>query len=174
MELRDEIEKLNATIMDCSANLASLPIEIAGIRGEQSQAVEEHNRASFTGDYDSVAMWQRIIARHGKRIADAEERLKHYARVKAECELKKTELASAAAEGWTCFRGHTGNTGKFCSECGSPAPTASWTCSRGHTGNTGKFCTECGSPAPTTSWTCSCGHTGNKGKFCIECGKPRP
>ena len=52
--------------------------------------------------------------------------------------------------------------------------TAGWTCSCGQTGNTGKFCSECGKPNPASSpWTCSCGHSGNTGKFCAECGKPR-
>ena len=52
---------------------------------------------------------------------------------------------------------------------------AGWTCSCGHTGNTGKFCGECGAPkpAPAGEWKCSCGAV-NTGKFCGECGKPRP
>ena len=55
----------------------------------------------------------------------------------------------------------------------NPAPAeSSWTCECGQV-NTGKFCSECGKPAPQAEWTCSCG-TVNKGKFCSECGKPRP
>jgi membrane protease subunit (stomatin/prohibitin family) len=46
-----------------------------------------------------------------------------------------------------------------------------WTCGCGNV-NTGKFCSECGTPAPTKEWTCSCGNV-NSGKFCSECGKPR-
>ena len=51
---------------------------------------------------------------------------------------------------WTCPNGHEGNTGKFCTECGSPKPAHNgpWTCVNGHEGNTGKFCSECGSPKP--------------------------
>ena len=56
------------------------------------------------------------------------------------------------------------------------APVAGgWNCKCGKTGNTGKFCAECGSPKPADAdgWTCSCGAV-NKGKFCAECGKPKP
>lgn len=44
-----------------------------------------------------------------------------------------------------------------------------WKCGCG-TVNTGKFCTECGSPA---GWTCSCGNI-NRGKFCSNCGAKKP
>ena len=39
--------------------------------------------------------------------------------------------------------------------------------------NNGKFCSECGKPAPASEWTCECGAV-NSGKFCGQCGKPRP
>lgn len=53
--------------------------------------------------------------------------------------------AAQAGQGWTCVCGAV-NTGKFCSECGSPKPApAQWTCACG-TVNTGKFCSECGKP----------------------------
>ena len=85
--------------------------------------------------------------------------------------------AQQASGGWTCSCGHSGNTGKFCAECGKPkpAPAGEWQCECGAK-NTGKFCQECGKPKPADSseWTCpECGHEGNKGKFCAECGKPR-
>ena len=53
-------------------------------------------------------------------------------------------------------------------------PASSWTCECGQTGNTGKFCMNCGKPGQTENgWTCSCG-TVNKGKFCQNCGTPKP
>ncbi|MBR3149226.1 MAG: SPFH domain-containing protein [Eubacterium sp.] len=58
------------------------------------------------------------------------------------------------------------------------APAAGgWTCECGAQ-NTGKFCTNCGKPAPAPApasdkWFCpDCG-TENHGKFCTNCGKPR-
>ena len=82
--------------------------------------------------------------------------------------------AASQPAGWTCACGHTGNTGKFCGECGAPkpAPAGEWKCSCGAV-NTGKFCGECGKPRPADEWTCSCGSV-NKGKFCPSCGNPRP
>ena len=90
------------------------------------------------------------------------------------CQMQAQQTAPtvlpAASDAWTCSCG-AANTGKFCSECGSPKPASSeWTCSCG-TVNKGKFCSECGSPKPASSeWTCSCG-TINNGKFCQNCGK---
>lgn len=53
----------------------------------------------------------------------------------------------------------------------SQSAPAGWTCDCG-AANTGKFCPECGKPAPARDWTCGCGAV-NQGKFCSECGKPR-
>ena len=106
-------------------------------------------------------------ATNARQMQMEEERRKEEARKKEEKEKQ--------AETWTCSCG-TVNTGKFCMNCGKPAPEKSktWTCSCG-TVNDGKFCTNCGKPAPSkpATWTCSCG-TVNTGKFCSECGKPRP
>ena len=58
--------------------------------------------------------------------------------------------AAPAAGAWTCSCGAT-NTGKFCSECGSPAPApapAKWFCPNCGSENGGKFCSNCGTPRP--------------------------
>ena len=52
-----------------------------------------------------------------------------------------------------------------------PQQTAGWTCSCGQV-NSGKFCSNCGNPAPAADWTCYCGQV-NSGNFCSNCGKPR-
>ena len=83
---------------------------------------------------------------------------------------------AAPAAGWTCSCGHTGNTGKFCAECGKPRPEAPavWVCSCGAK-NSGKFCSECGRPRPAAKCA-NCGFVPadptNPPKFCPECGKP--
>lgn len=51
------------------------------------------------------------------------------------------------------------------------AAAGTWTCACGKE-NTGKFCSECGAPAPSKDWVCECGAV-NTGKFCTECGKAR-
>ncbi len=71
--------------------------------------------------------------------------------------------------------GNTAQAGKNASAASGGNPAAEWTCSCGMTGNTGKFCVECGKarPAADAFWVCSCG-TKNKGKFCMECGSKKP
>ena len=83
-----------------------------------------------------------------------------------------SQLQTAQAAGWTCECGQT-NTGKFCGNCGKPAPAPKkvWKCECGQE-NEGKFCGNCGKPAPAAAWTCECG-TVNEGKFCSNCGKAR-
>ena len=86
----------------------------------------------------------------------------------------EAQRSAVAADGWTCSCGNR-NTGKFCSECGSPkpAPAGSWKCACGAE-NSGKFCSECGSPKPAAEWTCACGNVNPAAsKFCSNCGKKR-
>ncbi|NLB43154.1 MAG: SPFH domain-containing protein [Clostridiales bacterium] len=83
-------------------------------------------------------------------------------------------VPSQASTGWQCPCGNSGNTSKFCAECGKSQPKeGGWTCMCGVV-NKGKFCAECGKPQPQEDgWACDCGVI-NKGKFCAECGKPKP
>ncbi|MEE0435724.1 MAG: SPFH domain-containing protein [Peptococcaceae bacterium] len=85
--------------------------------------------------------------------------------------------------GWTCANcGQTGNTGKFCTNCGAANPAnaaaSGWTCPNCGTVNTGKFCAECGTAKPQPlRYACSnCGWVPqdptHPPKFCPECGDP--
>ncbi len=92
-------------------------------------------------------------------------------------EAEREERAAAAtAGGWDCSCGKKGNTGNFCTDCGSkkPAAPAGWTCSCGNV-CTGNFCPNCGSKKPeaASEWFCAdCGtKNSGAGKFCTTCGK---
>ena len=58
--------------------------------------------------------------------------------------------AAADDGGWTCQAcGQAGNTGNFCSNCGTARMSAEWTCAEcGQAGNTGNFCSNCGAGKP--------------------------
>ncbi len=87
--------------------------------------------------------------------------------------------AAPSAAGWSCTCGTTGNTGKFCIECGKQQSSAEgWVCACGAV-NKGKFCPQCGKAKPADAPLYQCDKCGwkpedphNPPKFCPQCGDP--
>ncbi len=89
---------------------------------------------------------------------------------------KTAPQQTPAADSWKCSCGAE-NTGKFCTECGSPKAKG-WLCSCGAV-NMGKFCSQCGAKKPADAPLYRCDKCGwepedpqNPPKFCPECGDP--
>lgn len=91
-------------------------------------------------------------------------------------ELMRRAQGSAGAQGMPAGGDQAHLAGRPAGDQAGPSgATEAWSCSCGRTGNTGKFCPECGVPRPRkTEWFCTeCGAR-NTGKFCSECGTKRP
>ena len=87
----------------------------------------------------------------------------NFGKKKDKKDKKADESAKQEASGtWTCEEcGKTGNTGKFCADCGAKKPGASEV--------------PAAKPAASAAWTCEeCGKTGNTGNFCDDCGAKKP
>ena len=124
------------------------------------------NMAQNQGGMNANQLYQMQAQQQAQQQAAAAEAAKR----------EQEKKAASPAGSWTCKCGAV-NTGKFCTECGSPKPDDFWTCTKCGAKNKGKFCAECGEkrPAGAKVYRCDkCGWTpedpAHPPKFCPECG----
>ncbi len=151
---------------------------IAGATGTAMQAAAANTNAGPVMAFAGMNMANMVGANSG--VYGGDQGTPIPAPVQGQPVAGSAPTPAPAPAGWTCSCGHTGNTGKFCAECGKPqpAPAEGWTCSCGAV-NQGKFCSNCGAkkPAGAPLYKCDkCGWTPedpkNPPKFCPECGDP--
>ncbi len=165
----DEDSKKLINMRNQGAMLGDASVREGYVQGAVARGFEAagSNANGATGAFVGMGMG---MGATGNFMASASETNRE--QMKRDAERRE---AAAAADCWTCKCGAK-NTGKFCSECGSPRPEApaTWTCKCGAK-NTGKFCSECGSPRPEGEWVCpGCGKKNAADvKFCPDCGKKR-
>ena len=165
----DEDSKKLINMRNQGAMLGDASVREGYVQGAVARGFEAagSNANGATGAFVGMGMG---MGATGSFMASASETNRE--QMKRDAERRE---AAVASDGWTCKCGAK-NTGKFCSECGSPRPEApaTWTCKCGAK-NTGKFCSECGSPRPEGEWVCpGCGKKNAADvKFCPDCGKKR-
>jgi len=183
-------EELDKELLDIGLGVTNLNIQSINYPKELQAMAEKVAAQSFVGDvgkYAAISMADSFGQEGGGGVGGAAAQMgmglqmgqqimagMQQQPAQQPAPQQQAQQPAPDATGWACPCGHSGNTGKFCAECGKPQPVdEGWTCACGAV-NKGKFCAECGKPQPADEgWTCVCGAV-NKGKFCAECGKPQP
>ena len=151
----DEDSKKLINMRNQGAMLGDASVREGYVQGAVARGFEAagSNANGATGAFVGMGMG---MGATGNFMASASETNRE--QMKRDAERRE---AAAAADCWTCKCGAK-NTGKFCSECGSPRPEApaTWTCKCGAK-NTGKVCPGCGKKNAADV------------KFCPDCGKKR-
>ena len=176
MKASEEDEAM-LTELQKSAVLRNPNMAAATLVGAQAEAMKAAASNTSTGPMMAFAGMNMATQAGGMNAQQLFQMGQQQAPAQAQ-QAAPAQEASAAA-GWTCSCGKQGNTGKFCSECGAPAPKEDgWVCSCGAI-NKGKFCSECGAKKPAGEPLYKCDKCGwepedpqNPPKFCPECGDP--
>ena len=162
-----------------SAVLRNPNMAAATLVGAQAEAMKSAASNASAGPMMAFAGMNMATQAGGMNAQQLFQMGQQAAPVSAPPSASAPEAGTKTAPGWNCNCGKTGNTGKFCSECGAPMPASNgWTCACGAV-NKGKFCSECGAKKPAGEPLYKCDKCGwepedpkNPPKFCPECGDP--
>ena len=135
----DEDSKKLINMRNQGAMLGDASVREGYVQGAVARGFEAagSNANGATGAFVGMGMG---MGATGSFMASASETNRE--QMKRDAERRE---AAAAADGWTCKCGAK-NTGKFCSECGSPRPEGEWVCPGCGKKNAAdvKFCPDCG------------------------------
>ena len=135
----DEDSKKLINMRNQGAMLGDASVREGYVQGAVARGFEAagSNANGATGAFVGMGMG---MGATGNFMASASETNRE--QMKRDAERRE---AAAAADGWTCKCGAK-NTGKFCSECGSPRPEGEWVCPGCGKKNAAdvKFCPDCG------------------------------
>lgn len=161
------IQDLQKTAMLRNPNMAA-----ATLVGAQAEAMKSAAANQSAGSMMAFAGMNMAASAGGMNAGDL------YAMSNAQAVVQASPGPGKQEAGWSCACGASGNSGKFCLECGKPKPTDGWACSCGAV-NQGRFCQECGKAKPAGARLYRCDKCGWKPedpsqppKFCPECGDP--
>ena len=135
----DEDSKKLINMRNQGAMLGDASVREGYVQGAVARGFEAagSNANGATGAFVGMGMG---MGATGNFMASASETNRE--QMKRDAERRE---AAAASDGWTCKCGAK-NTGKFCSECGSPRPEGEWVCPGCGKKNAAdvKFCPDCG------------------------------
>ena len=170
----EDMQKIQA--LEDAASVGSNPFMMAGL---EANSTAEARKIAAGNTAGAMTGFMGMNMAGGAGSSQTAQQFYQMGMQQQQAQQQAQQPKQDAADGWQCKCGAK-NTGKFCTECGSPKPAGdgSWTCSCGAK-NKGKFCPECGSkkPAGIPQYRCDkCGwqpeDPTKAPRFCPECGDP--
>ncbi len=175
---RERIEEFDTNMMHSDPTAMTGGLAYAQMKAMRDAASNEGGAMTGFMGFGMAANAMGGVGNQGTLINTAKDLAKENENKTNESHANDDKVREADDQGntLTCACGHVFE-GKFCPECGMPAPAPkdTWLCPSCGRSCTGKFCRECGTKEPVDeTWACPACKRECKGKFCPDCGAKRP